>query len=236
MYHLACGCLSVTPGTWGFYDYPGADSGCGSACGVDYKTRFDDANLWLLCQTDALFPSIYLRSTNTTVNRANIDAELIETRRVRDVISQRCGRHLPIFTYTWAEYYVGLVVPWTQLLSAADVDIAFVHPVAAWGVAGTVLWGDGAQVRNRTLCGDGVHSLSAWVNNTMGPRVLQASKDADACAATRCSGHGSCWGAKAATGVQCDCDVGWTGTSCERKVLLHAEPTAASGGVDAKLL
>jgi hypothetical protein len=197
--------------------FAGADSGCGSACGVDYKTRFDDANLWLLCQTDALLPSIYLLSTNTTVNRAHVDTKLIEARRVRDVVSQRCGRYLPIFTYTWAEYYVGLAVPWEKLLSAEDVDTAFVRP-AAWGSAGTVLWGDGGQARNHTLCGHGVSSLSAWVNNTMGPAVLQASEDADQCAATRCTGHGSCWGgAKAAasgTGIQCDCDVGWAGASC----------------------
>lgn len=206
--------MIVTPGTWGFYNYPGADSGCGSACGFDYKTRFDDSNLWLLCQTDALFPSIYLLSRNTTVNRAHIDTKLIEARRVRDVVSQRCGRYLPIFTYTWAEYYVGLAVPWEKLLSAEDVDTAFVHPVAAWGAAGTVLWGDGGQALNHTLCGNGVDSLSAWVNNTMGPAVLQASKDADACAATTCSGHGSCWGAKSVSGVQCDCDADWTGASC----------------------
>ena len=100
-------------------------------------------------------------------------------------------------------------------VGSEDVDTAFVHPMAAWGAAGTVLWGDGAQALNRTLCGSGASSLSAWVNNTMGPAVLQASKDADTCAATRCTGHGTCWGANSASGVRCDCDAGWTGASCD---------------------
>ena len=30
---------------------------------------------------------------------------LPQARRVRDAVSQRCGRYLPIWTYTWAEYY-----------------------------------------------------------------------------------------------------------------------------------
>ena len=202
-------------GRWGLYNYPGADSGCGVGCGADFKTRFDDSNLWLLCQTDALFPSIYLRSTNTTVNRAFVDSQLMEARRVRDAVRQHCGRRLPIFTYTWAEYYVGLALPWEQLLTPTDVETAFVRPAAMWGVAGTILWGDGEQARNLTLCGSGESSLSAWVNTTLGPAVLRASQRANTCAATRCSDHGSCvGGVERIEGGFCDCDAGWAGLMC----------------------
>ena len=207
-------------GRFGMYNYPGADDTCGAGCGADFRSRFDDSNLWLLSQMDALFTSIYFQSTNITVNRGFVDSQLTEARRVRTAVKQRTGRMLPIFTYTWAEYYVGIAYPWEQLMSAVDVDAAFVRPSALWGAAGSVLWGDGEQGRNLTLCGDGEGSLSAWVNTTLGPVVLQQSRAADHCAATRCSGHGRCWGGGVAGGASemlpgaCDCDLGRNGPSC----------------------
>eukprot|EP01047_Picozoa_sp_COSAG01_P000510 COSAG01_NODE_10_length_42970_cov_93.010007_6_plen_295_part_00 len=220
-------CKRMRPhGRFGLYNYPGADDECGVRCGADFRTRFDNANLWLLAQMDALFTSIYLQSTNATGNQAFVDSQLLEARRVRSVVHQRIGRLLPIYTYTWAEYYVGIAYPWEQLLNAADVETTFVRPSTMWGAAGSVLWGDGEQARNLTLCGDGKHSLSAWVNATLGPAVLRATEEADWCAKARCNGHGRCWGGGTTTTLPartpppsylpqaCDCDAGWRGRSC----------------------
>ena len=201
-------------GRFGLYNYPGQDDGCGAACGADSHTRFDNSNLWLYSQLDVLMPSIYARTADSAAYRAFVDVQLMETRRVRDSILQRTGRLLPIYTYTWAEYYIGLAYSWPQLLTAVDVETAFVRPSAVWGAAGSVLWGGRAQSLNRTLCGDGTGSISAFVNTTLGPAVLRASQWADQCAASRCSGHGRCWGGGAVGPEACDCDIGFSGPSC----------------------
>ena len=41
------------------------------------------------------------------------------------------------------------------MLDDQDLETAFVRPAAAWGAAGTVLWGASADTANATLCGNG---------------------------------------------------------------------------------
>ena len=170
-------------GRWGWYNFPGE---AGSA-------PSDDRMLWLYENVNALFPSIYLESADAATNTERVDKQMSEARRVRDEVSDATGRHtsdLPIYTFTWMDYYVGEVTPWISMLDAADLEVEFTRPAKMWGAAGTVLWGASADTANVTLCGSGPDSKSAYVNNSLGPVVLRAADEADSCAASRCSGHG----------------------------------------------
>ena len=135
--------------------------------------------------------------------------------------------------------------PFASNLDADDLETAFVRPAAVWGAAGSVLWGEptdtvrGRLARfcvsaslslthqalcqfNATLCGSGPRSKSFYVNHSLGPVVLRAVNDADSCATSRCSGHGTCWGGDGAVGLggglrvapACDCDSGFSGKTC----------------------
>ena len=118
----------------------------------------DDGMLWLFENVNALFPSIYLESADAATNVKRVDTQLVETRRIRDKVSAATGRHtsdLPIYTFTWMDYYAGEVTPWISLLDDADLQTAFTRPAAVWGAAGSVLWGSSADTINATLCGNG---------------------------------------------------------------------------------
>jgi hypothetical protein len=89
-----------------------------------------------------------------------------------------------------------------------------VRSATRWGLTGTILWGASADARNATRCGTGAGSLTSYIDNTLGPALLKASTAANACAETRCSGRGRCWGA--AGGEACDCDKGSSEANCSK--------------------
>ena len=71
--------------------------------------RFENVN--------ALFPSIYLESADAATNVKRVDTQLVEARRIRSKVSTATGRHasdLPIYTFTWMDYYAGEVTPWIK--------------------------------------------------------------------------------------------------------------------------
>jgi hypothetical protein len=46
-----------------------------------------------------------------------VDTQLVEARRIRSKVSTATGRHasdLPIYTFTWMDYYAGEVTPWIK--------------------------------------------------------------------------------------------------------------------------
>eukprot|EP01050_Picozoa_sp_SAG11_P005788 SAG11_NODE_421_length_9620_cov_10.014809_3_plen_256_part_00 len=199
-------------GRWGWYNFPGEWTiGPGPA-------QDDDHMMWLFQSVNAFFPSIYLESTKSATNMKAVDRQMAEARRVRDKVCKATNSHisdLPIFTYSWMDYYVGVVEPYASTLDATDLETVFVRPALQWGAQGSILWGEPDDTCNATLCGTGPHSKSFFVNRSLGPAILKATQLAQSCAEERCSGHGTCWYDRGDGGSDaCDCDRGWFGKHC----------------------
>lgn len=297
-------------GRWGFYNFAG-----GSCYG-------DPQLAWMWDEVTALFPSIYLRSTDPPAKSAAfVDRVLGVAHTVRAAVRAKTGRVLPIYSYTWADYFGTAGHRYGPFLSPADVETEFVRGATKWALDGTVrpalpchahlrthatrahthvarthtrharahthrsrththmsrthghaprhsaqahsttshrargrlahchllllffctrvaaqvMWGMSAEKLNTTRCGGGPASISAYLNHTLGPAILRAANAADACASSRCSGHGKCWGDTGAGGArggeQCVCDAGRTRDDCSGTEPSPATEAAAAVAV-----
>ena len=184
-------------GVWGYYDYPGL-------------CRPSDLD-WLYAEVTALFPSIYIRYPHDAPRNARVvDGVLAGARLVRDTLALRRGRVLPMYSFAWHDYFP----PSRAFLSAEDVETEFVKPALRWGLSGVVVWGISSDAHNATRCGGGPASISELVNSTVGPAIKRAADAAEACAAARCSGHGTCWAGQDGNSTLCDCDISFSGADC----------------------
>ena len=84
------------------------------------------------------------------------------------------------------------------------------------------------------MCGIGPGSKSYYTIHELGPLVKRASDQAELCATQLCNSHGTCWlpppapatvvadgeagPPPAPVKLGCDCDVGWSGDDCNKKV------------------
>ena len=191
-------CKKLRPnGVWGWYNYP-IDS---------WNATFEDLG-WLYDEVTALFPSIYLTTTNATLNRQYVDIALNKTKRVRDLHRKGGTRALPTYAFVWLDYDMPPFPKSTAgLLSPEDVQTELVRGATRWALDGVILWGSTVDARNATYCAG---SYTTYVDQVAGPALLEAAKAADECAAARCSSHGKCCG----EWDGCECDVGYGGRDC----------------------
>ena len=196
-------CKKLRPlGVWGYYNYP--------VNSWDAASASDERLDWLWDEVTALFPSIYLYKHDSGFNLAYVDKVLNQTRAVRDSRLARTGDRLPMYSFTWYDY--DTPDSGYGYLSPADLESEIVRGATRWGLAGTLVWGASADALNATRCAAGAGSLASYIDESLGPALLKASAAANACAETRCSGHGRCWGAVGAEA--CDCDKGSSGADC----------------------
>jgi hypothetical protein len=206
-------CKRLRPrGLWGWYDYP-TNGG-----------RYNGLH-WLYDEVTALFPSIYLFSRNASFNEEYVDTKLAETRAIRDDIAARTGRpRLPIYSFAQPTNYDAIP---SGYYDAESLEVEIARGATRHGLTGVILWGASKDARNATRCGEGAGSEASWIDSTLGPVVLRAAREADACATQRCSGRGRCWGAPGHE--SCDCDTGWGGPNCT-STLLEKEFVTRHGG------
>ena len=172
-------CKKLRPnGVWGWYNYP-IDSWNATFTGLG----------WLYDEVTALFPSIYLTTTNATLNRQYVDIALNKTKRVRDLHRKGGTRALPTYAFVWLDYDMPPFPKSTAgLLSPEDVQTELVKGATRWALDGVILWGSSIDARNATYCAG---SYTTYVDQVAGPALLAAAKAADECAAARCSSRAS---------------------------------------------
>ena len=205
-------CQKIRPhGVWGYYNYP-VDS-------WDSSTQSDlsDTPLnWLYDEVTALFPSIYLYKMNATFNLNYIDRVMNQTRHVRSSRYARTGDLLPMYSFTWYDYDISFSKNPQTFLSPEDLVTEMIRGSMRWGLSGLIIWGASEDVETNTAmqCSTNENSLYSYIENKLGPAVLEASIAANNCSKKRCSNRGTCWGDAAQGEKYCDCDKGFDGVDC----------------------
>ena len=141
---------------WGYYQYPLCDNLqiANGTCPETVRERNDHLS-WLLGDSDALYPSIYMfRNGFTSLDRrATVTGRLVE--------AERLAGGLPVLTYTWFQYHDD-----ANYLSDDDLLIMLGEP-AARGLAGAVMWGATSNCNTRAQC----LRLEAYLKDHLGPVV-----------------------------------------------------------------
>ena len=157
----------------------------------------NDAQGRLYAASSGLFPSIYLPSnTNSSAHFAHhadyVAATVAEASRLRDAHAPAA----PVLPFAWNFYHDG-----HALLLPPDMATELAVP-AQNGADGVILWGAPGYYNESA-------PMLAYLNATLGPLARQTVTSVCACAAQRCSGHGSC-----AQQGGCRCLPGFSGPSC----------------------
>jgi hypothetical protein len=203
---------------WGFYGLPRIFSMGGGYS--DDEKALHDRMLPLLAASDALFPSVYLhyRSLDRSDVSYRQNSWLVRStvQEGRRLLSQlpapRLARkrsgvldHRQVVPWVMFEYLSNAPDPDVrgQVVSALDMNLQL-EASAAEGCATVLMYEDGTT---KNLTG-----ATALLNAAIVPTAAALSTDALACRTSLCHGHGRC----AANQTACDCDVGWSGPSCEK--------------------
>lgn len=191
--------------SWGFYDYPSCYGSISGDVGqqslraapwqhVDTRkcnpqvTAANDQMGWLWSAVDALMPSPYIVSTNTSFNKAWLTNVLGESLRIQNVSKGRGGssgrlRRLSIYSYAWAQVHHSLrkVPARPDCCLQANLDYCvpcFIDRTAArqmlclpkeLGADSVILWGAGADVANASRC----EALGHFIETVLGPTIRQ---------------------------------------------------------------
>ena len=202
---------------WGFYGLPRIYS-MGGGYSDDQKALHDRL-LPLLAASDALYPSVYLHYRSLARGDAAyhqnswlVRSTVQEGRRLLSQLpAPRPARRRPgvlphrqVVPWVMFEYLTNAPDPAVRgkVVSALDMELQM-EGAAAEGCATVLMYEDGTT-KNLT----GVTSL---LRAAIVPAADALSKDALACRARACHGHGRC----VANQTACECDIGWTGTICE---------------------
>jgi len=179
--------------------------------------------LWLWQSVDALFPSIYPRSTNVEaeatwitdlINGAIISADLAQNASTASGHPKRPA----VFPYARALVSPGSTIePFTAGLLATQVQIA-----AGLGADGVVLWGSSGDYH-----GNGCTVVAGELESFAGDTMDTCAMNRINCSRSECNGHGRCVDYDAAnleeiclsdatSTATCRCDVGYAGDKCEQ--------------------
>ncbi|NWV26260.1 HYAL2 protein, partial [Origma solitaria] len=174
---------------WGFYLFPDCynhdysknkESYTGQCPDVE-KTR-NDQLAWLWKESMALYPSVYLDPLldSTPNSRKFVRARVMEAMRISQ--QHHDDYCLPVFVYTRPTYSRNL-----NVLSQLDL-ISTIGESAALGAAGSILWGDAVDTKNRELC----QIMKNYLEGDLGRYVVNVTTAAELCSTTLCQGQGRC--------------------------------------------
>ncbi|KAK2861983.1 hypothetical protein Q5P01_001516 [Channa striata] len=175
-------------GLWGFYGFPNcynyysekSKNYTGECPAIEMERN--NKLLWLWNISSGLYPDIYL-SLNLRSLRKDVllytHHRILEAIRVGDQVTHL---PLPVFTYARIVYTYSL-----QFLSEEHL-IYTIGESAALGSAGVVLWGDNTFAKSRATC----NTIKNYIDNTLGPYLVNVTSAATLCSKTMCSSHGRC--------------------------------------------
>ncbi|XP_029006410.1 hyaluronidase-1 [Betta splendens] len=175
-------------GLWGYYGFPNCynyynekvTNYTGECPAIEIKRN--NKLLWLWAASSALYPDIYL-----SLNLRGLSKEVLLYTHHRILEAMRVGAQgspvpLPVFTYSRIVYTYSL-----DFLSKEHL-IYTVGESAALGSAGVVLWGDNTYSKSWGTC----TAVRSYIDNTLGPYLVNVTAAATMCSQMLCSSHGRC--------------------------------------------
>ncbi|XP_063074238.1 hyaluronidase-1-like [Engraulis encrasicolus] len=174
---------------WGFYLFPNCynygwdEWRYTGECPREVR-RQNNQLMWLWEASTALYPSIYLQALLGDSHRAALMARHRLHEALRVAALPRRRRHtVPIYAYARLVF----VDRTKTLLSLRDL-IHTIGESAAMGASGAVLWGSSGDYDDKASC----EALSAYLDDTINPYVVNVTVAAKLCADFLCKGKGRC--------------------------------------------
>uniref|UniRef100_G3N8P7 Hyaluronidase n=1 Tax=Gasterosteus aculeatus TaxID=69293 RepID=G3N8P7_GASAC len=173
---------------WGFYLFPDCYNHDYVRTLENYTGRCPDVEVsrneqlkWLWMESTALFPSIYMAAAL----RSSESGRQFVRNRVKEgmrLASFGDGLARPVFVYARPTYTNSL-----ERLTEEHL-VYTLGESAALGSAGVVLWGDNAFSKSENTC----RAIKSYIDNTLGPYLVNVTAAAFLCSSTICSSHGRC--------------------------------------------
>ncbi|XP_062272049.1 hyaluronidase-1 isoform X3 [Scomber scombrus] len=173
-------------GLWGYYGFPDCynyyhENKYTGECPPRALQRNNEL-FWLWNASSALYPSIYL---STTMRDLGKDVLLFTQNRILEAMrvgAQATPSAPPVFPYSRFVYTYTL-----DFLSQEHL-VYTIGESAALGSAGIVLWGDGMYAESKASC----DSVKSFIDQTLGPYLVNVTSAAAVCSQTMCSSKGRC--------------------------------------------
>ncbi|KAF3689982.1 Hyaluronidase-1 [Channa argus] len=174
-------------GLWGFYGFPNcynyysnSTNYTGECAAIEVK--WNNKLSWLWKVSSALYPDIYL-----SLNLRSLSKEVLLYTHHRILEAMRAGDQVapptpPVYTYARIVYTYSL-----EFLSEEHL-VYTIGESAALGSAGVVLWGDNTFAKSLITC----NAIRSYIDNTLGPYLVNVTSAATLCSQTMCSSHGRC--------------------------------------------
>ncbi|XP_053171265.1 hyaluronidase-1-like [Scomber japonicus] len=174
-------------GLWGYYGFPDCynyhkeNTKYTGEC-PPIEIQRNNELLWLWNASSALYPSIYL---STAMRDYGKDVLLYTQHRILEAMrvgAQATPSAPPVFPYSRFVYTYTL-----DFLSQEHL-VYTIGESAALGSAGIVLWGDGMYTESKASC----ESVKSFIDQTLGPYLVNVTSAAAVCSQTMCSSKGRC--------------------------------------------
>ncbi|XP_040058764.1 hyaluronidase-1 [Gasterosteus aculeatus] len=172
-------------GLWGFYGFPDCynyyrdkSANYTGECPAAELER-NDQLLWLWNVSSALYPDIYL-----SLGLRHLDREVLLYSRHRILEAMRAGAPSASTVFPYAR----IVYTYTLDFLSQEHLVYTLGESAALGSAGVVLWGDNAFSKSENTC----RAIKSYIDNTLGPYLVNVTAAAFLCSSTICSSHGRC--------------------------------------------
>ncbi|GAA6221970.1 hyaluronidase-1-like isoform X4 [Lates japonicus] len=174
-------------GLWGFYGFPecynyyNKSANFSGECPVEEMKRNDEL-LWLWNSSSALYPDIYL-----SLELRGLSREVLFYTHHRIMEAMRAGAQVtpstpPVFPYARIVYTYSF-----EFLSEEHL-VYTIGESAALGSAGVILWGNRDYSRSQAAC----NAVKSYVEEILGPYVVNVTSAAALCSQTLCSSQGRC--------------------------------------------
>lgn len=199
-------------GLWGFYGFPNCynynkSTNYTGECPPTEIKRNNEL-LWLWNVSSALYPDIYLSLQLRDLGGDVLlytHNRILEAMRAADQVTPESP---PVFPYARIVYTYSL-----EFLSLEHL-VYTIGESAALGSAGVVLWGDHAYSKSQATC----DAIKSYIDQTLGPYLVNVTSAAALCSQTICSSHGRCQRRKLNSGAYLHLDpAAW-------KVVSHKKP------------
>ncbi|XP_061923636.1 hyaluronidase-1 [Entelurus aequoreus] len=198
-------------GLWGFYGFPDCynsykNTNYSGKCSAVESGR-NDQLAWLWNVSSALYPDIYL---SLALRGLGKEVSLYAHHRVLEAmrVGAQASRYArPVIPYACIVYTYSL-----EFLSQEHL-IYTIGESAALGSAGVVLWGNNNLSRSKATC----DAVKWYVDNTLGPYLVNVTSAAILCSQAVCSSRGRCARKDPKSRVYLHLDPAWWKVVAARK-------------------
>ncbi|XP_061788300.1 hyaluronidase-1 [Nerophis lumbriciformis] len=198
-------------GLWGFYGFPGCynsykNTSYSGECSAVESGR-NDQLAWLWNVSSALYPDIYL-----SLELRGLSKEVSLYAHYRVLEAMRVGAQASLHTRPVIPY-ASIVYTYSLEFLSQEHLIYTIGESAALGSAGVVLWGNNYLSSSKATC----DAVKWYVDNTLGPYVVNVTSAAILCSQAVCSSRGRCARKDPKSRVYLHLDPAWWKVVAARK-------------------